>query len=245
MIQNDINNLAIIIPLNKKYETTERDSIYFNFHYLPFKQACKLPIVLYKPKLMKCKGNVVIESDNIKPAMIRLGFMNVSLFPNSGIVWENHGGKVVFLGKAIIGNASAISIGKTGNIVFGNLFFASCGLKMTSYHRVIFGSNVRFGWDAIVMDTSFHKVKNMSNQQVGKGYGTIICGKNNWLGARCLILPGVKTPDYCIFGAGSILNKDYSSNPTHILMAGNPLTVKRIGVWRDCMVDDCLEYAII
>lgn len=36
-------------------------SIYFNFHYLPFGQAIKLPILLYKPSFQKCKGRVIIE----------------------------------------------------------------------------------------------------------------------------------------------------------------------------------------
>lgn len=33
-------------------------SVYFNFHYLPFSQAIRLPILLYKPRLLKMKGNV-------------------------------------------------------------------------------------------------------------------------------------------------------------------------------------------
>ncbi|MCL1932612.1 MAG: hypothetical protein FWF53_02195 [Candidatus Azobacteroides sp.] len=217
-------------------------TIYFNFHYLPFKQACKLPVFLYKPKFVKCKGTISIESDNIRFGMIRLGFMHVPIFPNSGIIWENHGGKTVFQGRCNIGNASAISTGKTGNIVFGNNFFASCGLKIVSCHQIRFAENMVIGWDSIVIDTPFHKVKDMNNRQVGKGYGSVIFGKNNWLGNRCIVLPGTKSPDYCIFGAGSVSNKDYSSNPTHILMAGNPLTVKRTGVWRDTGVDDSLEY---
>lgn len=35
-------------------------TIYFNFHYLPFKQAIKLPIFLYKPHLKLMKGTVTI-----------------------------------------------------------------------------------------------------------------------------------------------------------------------------------------
>lgn len=35
-------------------------TIYFNFHYLPFRQAVHLPIILYKPHLVKLKGNVNI-----------------------------------------------------------------------------------------------------------------------------------------------------------------------------------------
>ena len=35
-------------------------SVYFNFHYLPFSQAARLPILLYKPRLLKLQGNVKI-----------------------------------------------------------------------------------------------------------------------------------------------------------------------------------------
>lgn len=90
-------------------------TIYFNFHYLPFNQAIKLPILLYKPKLLKMKGNIKIEKCKIKFGMIRLGFPTVSLYPNTGIVYENHGGTIVFNGKCAIGNNSAISIGASGS----------------------------------------------------------------------------------------------------------------------------------
>lgn len=36
-------------------------NIYFNFHYLPFKQAFKLPIVFYKPHFGMLKGKVSIN----------------------------------------------------------------------------------------------------------------------------------------------------------------------------------------
>jgi acetyltransferase-like isoleucine patch superfamily enzyme len=216
-------------------------SIYFNFHYLPFAQACKLPILLYKPKLLKMDGEVKIETEKVHFGMIQLGNLYVPLFPYIGIVWENHGGKVIFKGKCRVGNASAISIGKTGNIIFGNNFIASSGLKLVSYHHIEFAENVRLAWECIVMDTSLHKLKDLDGNQLGKGYGSILIGKNNWIPTRCIVLNGTRTPDYCIFGAGSILKKDYSRNPTHILMAGNPLTVKRTGVWRDAD-DDSIEY---
>lgn len=38
-------------------------TLYFNFHYLPFKQAIHLPILLYKPNLVKCSGKISIITD--------------------------------------------------------------------------------------------------------------------------------------------------------------------------------------
>lgn len=41
-------------------------SLYFNFHYLPFKQAIKLPILLYKPDLLSTKGKIILDCNDIK-----------------------------------------------------------------------------------------------------------------------------------------------------------------------------------
>ena len=73
-------------------------TLYFNFHYLPFRQAIRLPIVLYKPHLLKCKGTIRLEPEDgrIRHGMIRLGFHQVSLYPNNGFTWENMGGNSCF-----------------------------------------------------------------------------------------------------------------------------------------------------
>ena len=217
-------------------------SLYFNFHYLPLKQAVKLPIVLFKPKLLKCGGEVIIESDNIKTGMIQLGEFLVSLYPNKGIVWENHGGKVVFEGGCIIGNSSAISIGDKGNCIVGNNFRATTALKLTSHYQIRFSENVLIAWDVIIMDSAFHRLKDSNGNFKSKGYAPVIIGKNNWITTRCIISSGTKTPDYCIIGAGSVLNKDYSAFPTHILLAGNPVEVKAKDVWIDLEDHDIVDY---
>lgn len=212
-------------------------TIYFNFHYLPFRQACKLPIFLYKPDLQKIKGKVVLDVSVVKTGMIRMGFRSVSLYPNTGIMWENHGGTVVFNGKCRIGNDTAISIGADGNIAFGDNFLVTANMKLTSYCSVIFGNNVRLAWEVIIMDTSFHKLKDLEGKSKGKTLAPIIIGNNNWIPTRCMVMKGTKTPDFCIFGAGSFLNKDYSNYPSHILLAGSPLEIKAKGIWRDTSDD--------
>ncbi len=217
-------------------------SLYFNFHYLPFKQAIKFPIVLFKSKLLKCKGEIFIESETITTGMIQLGEYLVSLYPNNGIVWENNGGKVIFKGSCIIGNSSALSIGEKGYCELGNNFRATTGLKLTSHHSIHFGENTLIAWEVIIMDSSFHRLKNMNGEFKSKGYAPIIIGKNNWITTRCIILSGTKTPDYCTIGAGCILNKDYSGYPTHILLAGNPVEVKAKDVWIDLADHDIVDY---
>lgn len=49
-------------------------------------------------------------------------------------------------------------------------------------------------------------------------------GKNVWIGAGCVILPGVTIGDNTVIGAGSIVTKDI---PAGVVAVGNPCRVLR------------------
>lgn len=214
-------------------------SIYFNFHYLPFSQAIKLPILLYKPKLLKCKGSVVING-KIKTGMICLGKYQVSLYPNTGIVFENHGGKIIFNGSCSIGNNSAISIGSKGCVSFGNNFSATTSLKLTSYCSIMFGEDVLCGWECLFMDTDFHQLTLINSNEKLRSYGSIAIGKGCWFSLKTTVMKGTVLPDYCVVAANSLLNKEYVI-PEYSLIAGQPALLKRNGVFRD-KLNDRIEY---
>ena len=82
-------------------------SLWFNLKYLPFKQAIKLPILLYRPTFLRLKGSVVIESDDIRFGMIKLGLFTSAVYPNSGITIRNDG-ILLFKGECYIGNDTYI-----------------------------------------------------------------------------------------------------------------------------------------
>lgn len=213
-------------------------TIYFNFHYLPVQQAWKLPILLYKPELVNMKGKIILDVLNVETGMIRMGVRLNFLYPNNRFTWENCGGTVIFKGNCVIPNGSAVSIGNNGNIEFGDNFISGPNMKIISYCDIKFGKNVRVAWETIFMDTSFHKIKTLDGKVRGETMKSIVIGDNNWIPTRCMVLKGTKTPHYCIFGAGSVLNKDYTDYPTHSLLAGNPLEIKARNIWRDVNDDD-------
>ncbi|MFR9581673.1 MAG: hypothetical protein SNH01_03265 [Rikenellaceae bacterium] len=215
-------------------------SIWFNFHYLPFKQAVKLPILLYKPKLLRCQGTISIESDKVKFGLIKLGKYNVSIYPNSGIIYENKGGSIVFKGKCNIGNNSAISIGKSGSVIFGDRFVATSTMKLVSYNKIVFGERVRIGWESLVMDTDMHRLTKVDGGY-SKGYGDIIIGDNNWFGTKCTIFKNTVTPNYAIFASGSITNRRFDYPEYSLIGVSNKLEVKASGIWRD-IDNDVIEY---
>lgn len=181
-------------------------TIYFNFHYLPFRQAIHLPILLYKPHFIALKGRVKIIG-KVRFGMIKMGCYGVYIYPNNGIYWENRGGTVVFNGNAYFGNCTFLSIGKKAEVNFGNCFSSTTSLKLVSVRKINIGEHVSFGWECLIMDTNFHPLIDLSTKKVRKASGTIEIGDYNWFGAKCIILHSASTPPRCIFSLGSIVTR--------------------------------------
>ena len=204
---------------------------WFNFHYLPFHQAIKLPIFLWKPDLIKCEGKVVLEGE-IYPGKIQLGFRRVSIYKDNGFVWENHGGTVIFKGTAIIGGGGAISGGTDSVVELGNDIVNNRGLKLVSYFGVKTASHTRFGWNTLIMDTNFHT---LYDRETKKGFsvgGAIEIGEYNWFSTDCRIMHSVKTPARCIFGLGTIVTRSVPME-SYAITGGQPPRILRRNVERD------------
>lgn len=208
-------------------------TIYFNLKYLPIRQALKLPILLYKPKFIKLKGKIIIESSDIKFGMIQLGRPNVPIFPNNGLIYENKGGTIIFKGKCVVGNNSSISVGEKGELTIENNFIASTTLKIICWYKIKFNENTRIGWDCIFLDYDFHSMTKIPSMKLTKGYGEILIGKNNWFGSFCRVYKKTKTPDYCTISSNSILTENYDFPPFCIIGSNNRTNLKIQNIYRD------------
>lgn len=232
-MNNKVKNMKSLFSKCWQYKWIMRSlpySIVFNFHYLPFKQAIYLPILFYKPKFLKLKGRVVIECQKVNFGMIKLGCFDVSLYPNTGIVFENRG-TISFKGKCNIGNNSAISIGDTGKLIFGDHFCSTASLKIACYKEIIFGENVLCGWNCIFMDTDFHEISSLKDPSSTQcSIKEILIGDNCWFALNNTVMKGTILPSHSIVASNSLLNKDYSQEEPYSLFAGQPATVKKRGI---------------
>ena len=99
-------------------------SIYFNFKYLPFKQAKYLPIQLYHPASIKGKGIVVlnVNKENIKMGMIKLGLKHEEcVLSRIGVSICNEG-TIEVNGSGLLGNGSSIVVKKDARLCMGENF---------------------------------------------------------------------------------------------------------------------------
>ena len=215
-------------------------TLYFNYHYLPFQQAVKLPIWVYKADLVCTRGKVVIDCPTIKTGMITMGYRDTSIYANNGIMWENKGGTVVFKGICRIGNDSYISIGEKATVTFGNDFRCSAAMKLVSKKEIRFGTCVSIGWDTVIMDTNIHSIYDIERKRYKKNCGPIAIGDYNWFGTGCKVMHSVSTPERCIFGAGTIVTRNTPAK-SYCIMSGTSVRILTENVMRDFEHDDIHE----
>lgn len=216
-------------------------SIYFNFKYLPFRQAIKLPIILYKPRFGILKGSITITcpDSEVKLGMIELGFPANMMYSNNGIFFEIAGeGKLVFKGKTFWGNSSGISIGPKGQLIVGKDVLARVAVRCCAYHYINIGDKTHIAWNVLMMDNSFHTMKDAKTHEKlpAKPYAPIVFGKSNWIGSNCIILKGTITEDHTTITAGTVISKNLHA-PECSIIGGIPAKMIKEGVYRD--MDDC------
>jgi acetyltransferase-like isoleucine patch superfamily enzyme len=88
-----------------------------------------------------------------------------------------------------------------------------------AFHGIHFGSNVEIAPGCRLISSN-HDLEDFSKAMPSKG--PIVIGDNVWIGANCVILPGVKIGSNVIIGAGSIVTKDV---PNNSIAVGNPCKV--------------------
>jgi acetyltransferase-like isoleucine patch superfamily enzyme len=199
-------------------------TIYFNFKYLPLKQAIKLPFFISKNVLLKkCEGRIEILG-SLKPAMVKIGYNKIGIFDGSRSksIWEVSG-NVIFEGKCDIGQGTKISVFKDASLSFGQDFKISAETSIICSNNIKFGQNCLLSWDILIMDSDMHIIVDMEDNQINYPQ-SIYLGDNVWVGCRTTILKGTSIPSNSVIAATSLvtgkMNKEncvYGDQPLRIL----------------------------
>lgn len=218
------------LGLLKQYFWYLLPTIYFNFHYLPFKQAIKLPILLFKPKFIRLKGCVIIDSEKIRPGMIRLGPLVNTCNPNCGISIDNRGGTIIFKGAAIFANDSYLMIYPGAVLILGK--DVDCNCKIKCAESIEIGDETWIAYDSMIMDSDWHALTDITTGKLLKKNNPVKIGKHNFISYKCVITKGAVTPDNATFMPGSLINKVYEEGE-YPLFGGNPCTLIDEGYYMD------------
>ena len=110
-------------------------------------------------------------------------------------------------------------------VIGDNVGMSSCHIWCAN--RIIIGSNVKIGADSIIMDNDCHSLDYVKRRKPESDQCDIISAPitiddDVLVGARSIIMKGVKIGKGSIIGIGSVVTKDV---PPHSVAAGNPCRI--------------------
>ena len=109
------------------------------------------------------------------------------------------------------------------HVHLGSNVYANAGLKLVDDTHIYIGDCCMFGPN-VVIATAGHPI-DPELRSKGLQYNLPVhIGKNCWLGAGVIVMPGVTIGDNTVIGAGSIVTKDI---PSGVVAVGNPCRVLR------------------
>lgn len=110
-----------------------------------------------------------------------------------------------------------------GHVHFGKNVYANFNLTLVDDTHIYVGDYTMIGPN-VTIATAGHPILPELRE---KGYQynmSVHIGKNCWIGAGAIILPGITVGDNVVIGAGSVVTKDLPSN---VVAVGNPCHVLR------------------
>ena len=109
------------------------------------------------------------------------------------------------------------------HVHFGKNIYANFNLTLVDDTHIYVGDYTMFGPNVTVA-TAGHPILPELRKEGHQYNASITIGKNCWIGAGAIILPGITIGDNVVIGAGSIVTKDIPSN---VVAVGNPCKVLR------------------
>lgn len=106
---------------------------------------------------------------------------------------------------------------------FGNNVYCNFGVTMVDDTHIYVGDCTMFAPNVTVA-TAGHPILPELREKAYQYNASVHIGRNCWIGAGAIIVPGITIGDNTVIGAGSVVTKDIPSN---VVAVGNPCKVLR------------------
>ena len=128
------------------------------------------------------------------------------------------------------------------HVHFGSSIYANFNLTLVDDTPIYVGDFTQFGPN-VVLATAGHPIDPELRERYYQYNAPVRIGRNCWLGANVVVVPGVTMGDNVVVGAGSVVTKDLPSN---VVAVGNPCRIlrevndhDREYYFRDRKIGDC------
>lgn len=194
-------------------------TLFFNFYYLPFRQAIRLPILVnHRTKFVALGGKLTIPQ-SAKTGKIKLGFGRVQIADSrySRFIWNLSDGGEISLGDHIkIGTGSKLHV--QGKLFIGSESNFTGEATIICNKEVSFGEQCLISWQTLFMDSDLHRITDSTNQQTNSDK-PIYIEKKVWIGSRSTIIKGTKVSRNSVIASTSTVVGNF---PSDSVIGGNP-----------------------
>ena len=109
------------------------------------------------------------------------------------------------------------------HVHFGKNIYANFNLTLVDDSHIYVGDHTMFGPNVTVASAG-HPILPELREKAYQYNASVHIGKNCWIGAGVVIVPGITVGNNVVIGAGSIVTKDL---PDNVVAVGNPCRILR------------------
>ena len=206
-----------------KYHFNLFKTICFNLKAFSFKDAIKMPVLLFGNVALEDIHRGCIQLSVIKPDVLRIGggrYTEMWGYSNLAKSYFRCAGTLVVGENVIIDQGCVISICKDAVLTLGSNIYMNRGVKIHAKESILIEDDSMVGWSCQIMDSNFHYC--VHKGVISKRTAPVVLKHNVWLANSVTIGKGVYLPPYFIVAAHSFVNKDFREYEERCLIGGIP-----------------------
>lgn len=201
-------------------------TLYFNFYYLPFKDALKMPFRVGKSvniKNMGKRNSIKVQNTN---KHIHIG-VGQSFGLGQFTFWSIADKAFVNIrGGATIGKGTQIVV--DGELDIGEDFYCNANCIINAGRKIGFGDSSLLGWNVTVIDGDGHAMIYGQNEM--DQYDEIQIGNHVWLAAESSVLKGGQKKDNSVVAYGAVVSREIDQK--NVLIGGHNKILRTNVNWK-------------
>lgn len=201
-------------------------TLYFNFYYLPFKSAMRMPFrVGKKVKIDNMGKRNSVKVENLQKH-IGIG-VGQSFGLGKNTFWSvADNASLIIRGGATIGRGTQIIV--DGELILGCNFYCNADCIINAGKKVEFGNDALLGWNVTVIDGDGHAM--LHSEQEMPRYEEIFIGNHVWLAANSSVLKGSLIGNDTVVAYGGIVSKRIEQ--PNVIIGGQNKVLRTNSNWR-------------
>lgn len=181
-------------------------SIYFNFRYLPFKQAINLPVWIttnFRVHGLK-RGQLILCQSNRRSVVFGC-WGSPGLQQMKGGLLFSKGSCLILRGHTVVSQGSVFRMDSGASIDLGRDFYCNKNCFFRASRDIVFGNDCLVGWNVQINTSDGHTILHDAKRRPSDLSITI--GNHVWITSNTIITKGVSIADGCIIAQGAVVAK--------------------------------------